>query len=80
MLKHFRSLKDYFARRDMCIQRKFCDYSIVLFFYSIVLITHLGGVNLEETTLSTEVVKNVFDQHHFDPVYGTSSNAQFTKQ
>lgn len=73
MLKDFRSLKDYFARSDMCIQRKFCDYSIVL-------ITHLGGVNLEETTLSTEVVKNVFNQHHFDPVNGTSSNAQFTKQ
>lgn len=53
MLKDFRSLKDYFARSDMCIQRKFCDYSIVL-------ITHLGGVNLEETTHYRQKLSRMF--------------------
>ena len=52
-IRDFRSLTDWFPRRNTCIQRKFYDYSTVS-------ITHLGGVNLEGTTLATEAVKNVF--------------------
>lgn len=53
MIRDVRSLKDYVAGINICIQRKFYDYSVVP-------ITHLCGVNLEKTRTSAKAVTRMF--------------------